>query len=492
MSRAAVGGDGAKRSWPFVGLSALILAGCAVGPDYRRPDFDLPQDWRAVSEPIDADVQPAKAIGERWWSLYADPVLDQLIDEALQHNSDAAIATARVLEAKALSKAVDADLYPSFAAGFSVDRTRSSQLGAFPISGVPRTQTSYRATLDARYEVDLWGRYRRASEAAHADLFAAVSARDAVRLSLTAEVAQQYFTLLALDAQSALTQRALDSRRETVDLFAKRLSAGTLAEFDLLQAEAETAVVRAQLARLQQLQDRAESTLALLLGRSPRAVMETRVARGTPTMPNDALIPADLPSELLLRRPDLREAEARLMAANARIGSARAQYFPAVGLTAYLGSESVEFSRLFSGPAGIFQFAAAITQPLWNAGRIDAGVEISEARRDQALAQYRHAVAGAFKDMRDALGAQRAAHATQVAESARSRALEKALEHAQQRFEAGIASRLEVLDVERNLLAAELALAESERARKAALTDIVKALGGGWAGGDGAQPPEPR
>lgn len=480
-------GSGTRRR-PFVLLSALILAGCAVGPDYRRSDFDLPQDWRAVSEFIEADAQPS-AIGERWWSLYADPVLDQLIDEALQHNSDAAVATARVLEAKALAKAVDADLYPSFSAGFSGNRTRSSQLGTFPINGIPRTQTSYRATLDASYEVDLWGRYRRASEAAHADLFAAASARDAVRLSLSAEVAQQYFALLALDAQSAVTRRALDSRRETVSLFTQRMAAGTLAEFELLQAEAELAVARSQLALLQQLQDRAESTLALLLGRSPRAVMEGRVARGTPTMRDDWLLPADLPSDLLLRRPDLREAEARLVAANARIGSARAQYFPAVGLTAYLGSESVEFSRLFSGPAGIFQFAAAITQPLWNAGRIDAGVEISEARRDQALAQYRQAVASAFKDMRDALGAQRAAHTMQAAESARSRALGKALEQAQQRFEAGIASRLEVLDVERNLLAAELALAESERARKAALTDIVKALGGGWAAGGGGRQP---
>ena len=185
---------------------------------------------------------------------------------------------------------------------------------------------------------------------------------------------------------------------------------------------------------------------------------------------------------MLLRRPDLREAEQQLVAANARIGNARAQYFPSIGLTAYFGGEIVDFSKLFTGPAGIFQFAGSLTQPLWNAGRIAANVEASEARRDQALAQYRKAVASAFKDVRDALAAQTASRETLDAENVRATALEKALKQAQLRFDAGIASRLDVLDVERNLLTAQLARIDSERARKAALADLFKALGGGWKG----------
>lgn len=473
-----------RRAPLLVPLLTLILAGCAVGPDYQRPDLDLPQDWSAVPT-TPGTTRPADRAGERWWSVYADPILDALIDEALQHNADAAVAAARVLEARALSNLADTDLYPNVTAGISRTRTKkSSQLGTIPQTGAPRIQTSYRATLDASYEIDLWGKYRRASEAARADLFAAESARESLRLTLTAQVAQQYFALIAAEAQVAVAERTLATRGETLALFDRRVEAGTLAEYDLYQAEAELAATRSQLAGLRQAQDRAESALALLLGRSPRAVMG-RIERGSPAATDELVVPAGLPSDLLLRRPDLRAAEERLIAANARIGNARAQYFPSIGLTAYLGGESVDFSRLFTGPAGIFEFAAAVTQPLWNAGRLRAGVDISEARRDQALAEYRQAVASAFKDVRDALAAQRAAQETLAAESARARALDKALGQAQQRFDAGIASRLDILDVERNLLAAELARIESDRARKAALADIFKALGGGWTAGGG-------
>lgn len=473
-------------------LAALLLAGCAVGPDYQRPELDLPLDWRGLPATAPASnlaststttTRAADGLGERWWSIYADPVLDRMIDEALLYNADAAVATARVLEARALAKLTDADLYPSVSAGFSGNRTKSSELGTFPITGLPRTQSSYRATLDASYEVDLWGKYRRGSEAARADLFAAESAKESVRLSLTAQVAQQYFALIAADAQTLVEQRTLASRTETLNLFTKRVDAGTLSEYDLHQAEAAQATTRAQLARALQAQDRAESALAILLGRSPRDVMSGQMERASSNSlvaVTEIVIPAGLPSDLLLRRPDLKEAEQKLIAANARIGAARAQYFPSIGLTAYLGGESVDFSKLFTGPAGIFQFAASITQPIWNAGRISAGVEVSEARRDQALAEYQKAVASAFKDVRDALAAQKAARETLDAETVRAAALEKALKQARLRFDAGIASLLDVLDVERNLLIAELTRIDSERAHKAALADTFKALGGGW------------
>lgn len=463
-------------------LSALLLAGCAVGPDFQRPVFELSSVWPfaesrgTATEPL----RTADTAGERWWSLYADPVLDALIAEALEHNSDAKAAAARVLEVRALAKITDADLYPTVSAGFTGKRTKSSELGTYPLGSMPRIQNNHIATLDVSYELDLWGKYQRASEAARAQLFAAESAREAVRLSLTAQVAQQYFALLATDAQLAVTRRMLATRNETLDLFNRRQEAGFLSEYLLHQAVAEQAATRSQVAALQQAQERNESALAVLLGRSPRQIMESGMERGNPPPIKDLVVPAGLPSDLLLRRPDLQDAEQQLIAANARIGAARAQYFPSLGLTGYLGSESTAFSKLFSGPAATFLFAANITQPIWNAGRISANVDASEAARDQALASYQKAVANAFKDVRDALAAQSAARETLEAETIRAGALEKALKQARLRFDAGIASHLDVLDVERNLLNAQIGRIDSERARKAALADMFKALGGGW------------
>ena len=461
--------------------AALLLSGCAVGPDYLRPSFLLPSAWSKADAAAPEAAQPAAKAGERWWSLYGDPVLDKLVEEALANNADAQVAAARVLEARAIAGTVDADRYPTLSAGFSGSRTKSTLLGSFPRpNSLPRTQNDYRATLDASYEIDLWGKFRRASEAARADLFAAQSSRDAVQLSLTAGVAQQYFALLAADAQVKVAQRTAATRGETLTLFKQRLEVGALSEYDLRQAEAQEAAARSQLAALLRDRERAETALAVLLGRSPREVLEGTVTRGTPGALPPLTVPAGLPSDLLLRRPDLQAAEQQLIAANARIGVARAQYFPSIGLTASAGSESVVFSKLFTGPAGIFSFAASVTQPIWNGGRIGFGVDAAEARRDAALAQYKQAVANAFKDVRDALAAQTAARDALAAETTRATALEKALQAANQRFDAGIASRLDVLDVERNLLAAELARVDAERAQRAALADLFKALGGGW------------
>ncbi len=456
----------------------LFLTGCAVGPDYARPEFELPTAWtkEAGTTPASPDV------GERWWTLYGDPQLDTLMDEALAANADLAVAAARVAESRALAGTAASDRWPTLTAGASADRSKMSQLGSFPLpASQPLIQTSHRVTLDVSYELDLWGRYRRADEAGRAELLASEAGRDSVRLSLTAGLAQQYFTLLAAHAQESVARRTAATRSETLRLFQQRQEAGLLSEYDLRQTEAEEAAARSQLAALVRERERAESALALLLGRSPREVAAAHFKPGDPAPVPERVIPSGLPAELLLRRPDLREAEGALIAANARIGVARAAYFPAIGLTAYAGSERVAFSRLFSGPAGIFSFAAALTQPLWNAGRVGYAVDAAEARRDQALARYRQAVAAAFKDVRDALSAQTAARETLAAETTRVAALERALTAAGQRFDAGIASRLEVLDVERNLLSAELARIDALRARRSALADLFKALGGGWA-----------
>lgn len=458
-------------------LGAVLLAGCAVGPDYRRPEVELPAAWKDEAAPANR----AAAAGERWWSLYGDPVLERLVDEALLHNADVQVAAARVLEARALAGITDADRYPVVSAGASASRTRSSLATDLALPpGTPRIQNSRLVTLDAAYEVDLWGRYRRASEAARAELLAAEAARDTVQLSLAAQAVQQYFSLISADEQYAAVERVLATRGETVALLRRRLEAGVSSEFELRQAEAEQAAARSQLAAARQARARQESALALLLGRSPREVMEGTLPRGTPPAPGAPWVPDGLPSDLMLRRPDLRQAEQQLVAANARIGAARAQYFPAITLTGFVGSESSSLANLFSGPAGVFQFAAALTQPIFNAGRVGYGVEAEEARRDQALVQYRQAVAAAFRDVRDALAAQTAARETLEAETARTAALQQTLQKATQRVEAGLTSRLELLDAERNLLASELTRIDAQRAQRAAVADLFKALGGGW------------
>lgn len=475
-------------------LAALVAAGllsaCAAGPDYKRPDLELPQGW-TTPQAATATAQSADTQSERWWGLYADPVLDRLEQEALAHNADLQVALARVMGVRAQLGNTEADQYPTVSGNLSGSRTKNTMIGSFPRPAtLPRTMNFYHATLNASYELDLWGRFRRASEAARADLLASEAARDGVRLSLTAQVAQQYFALLALDAQESALKRALAGREETLALDRKRVAVGVLSEYNLQQSVADAAAVRSQMANLTQARDRQETALALLLGRSPRAVMGAELERGIPGQTDD-FVPTGLPSELLLRRPDLRQAEQNLIAQNARIGVARAQYFPSIGLTTYVGGESISFARLFSGPAGIFQFAANVTQPIFNAGRVGHAVDAATASRDRALAQYKQAVANAFGDVRDALAAQAAARQVLEAETTRAEALEQAHRQSRLRYEHGIANRLELLDVERSYLQAELNRLDAQRAQRSAVADLFKALGGGWRSDAGERTAQP-
>ncbi len=458
-------------------LSTCLLAGCAVGPEYQRPKMDLPESWPVIQGDTS---QPVAFAGDHWWNIYADPVLDKLEDEALIHNADVQVAAARVLEARAQLAISGGDQYPSVSANVKENRTESSMVGAAPRPAtLPRIQNSSRVTLDASYELDLWGKLRRASEASRADLLAAESARETVRLSLTAQVAQQYFALASYDAQVTAIKRILDGRQERLALNRKRHEVGVISEYELYQVEADEAAAQSQLALIVQARDRQEAMLALLLGRSPREVMGGKLDRGNPSLVATQ-VPEGLKAELLLRRPDLKEAELRLEALNARIGAARSQFFPSIALTAYLGSESAAFANLFTGPANIFQFAANISQPIFNADRIGHMVEAVEARRDQALTQYKQAVANAFADVRNALSAQQAARQILASENSRSKSLTQIYKKVELRYLNGIASRLELLDLERNYLQAELNRLDAERAQRAAVADLFKALGGEW------------
>jgi len=478
-------------------LAAGLLAACAAGPDYQQPKMELPENWstkqgqlqQAASAPVAASsvaatTQTTGHAGERWWSLYADPVLDKLEDEAKAHNADAQVAVARVLAARAQLGISEADQYPTLSANAKDSHTKVTAVGPSPLPPtVPRTQNDLRATLDASYELDLWGKFRRASEASRAELLSAEASRDAAYLSLSAQVAQQYFALLAYDAQEVVLRRALAGRQEMIVLDKKRVEIGVMSAYDMHQAEADEAAIRSQLAALAQARDKQEAALVLLLGRSPREVMNSVVDRGTlvqaPVLAN-VWVPDGLPADLLLRRPDLQAAEQHLVSLNARIGVARAQYFPSLTLTGYLGSESAALSNLFTGPSGIFQFAANVSQPIFNMGRVGYMVDAAAASRDLALAQYRQAVASAFADVRNALSAQTAARQILDAETARTAALSQADKQAEVRYKVGLSSRLEVLDVERNYLLAELNRVDAQRAQRAAIADLFKALGGGW------------
>lgn len=457
---------------------AVLIAGCAVGPDYRRPDVELPAAWQG------APAEGVKGVRDRWWTLYADPVLERLVEEALASNLDLARAAARVDEARALLRIADAQFWPWVDAAAQADRSRSSERTAMRLPlGTPLERTNYRAQLNVAYEVDLWGRLRRGSEAAQATLLATEAARYTVRIALASEVAISYYTLVALDSQVEATRRSLQLRSEGLELQRARYAAGLINDFTLKQLEGEVAAARALLPPLQARRTAEELALAVLLGRSPRAIMEDAFAVAADRSGlAAAVIPEGLPSDLLLRRPDVVEAEQRLIAANARIGEARAQLFPRIGLTGYLGSESASLSDLFTGPAAIWQVAFGLAQPIFQGGRLLGEVEAMEARQRQALAGYQKTLQEAFREVRTALSTQSRAREAYESEGMRVAALTESLRLALIRYKTGLLSQLEVIDAERNLLQAELNRIDALRAQRAAVADVVRALGGGWEG----------
>ena len=465
-----------NKSLFYIVFLLAALGGCSFGPEYRRPAAELPDAWQAVP------AQGQAVSGERWWTLYGDATLTRLVDEALASNQDLALATARLDEARALARVADAELVPAVDAAFQRDRSRRSDSTATRFPG-SLENNNYRAQLNVAYELDLWGRLRDSAKAARAGLLATSAARETVRIALTAEVVQSYYALVALDAQIAATRKALGLRADNLGLQRIRSDAGLINDFALRQLEAEVAAAQAQLPALERRRTSEELALGALLGRSPRALINEAVARdadrGQPATP---VIPADLPSALLLRRPDVVSAEQRLIAANARIGAARAALFPRIGLSGYLGSESAALSNLFSGPAQIWSLGFALAQPIFQGGRLFGEVEAVQARERQALAQYQKTLQTAFRETHDALVAQTRAREVFDAENTRATALGESLRLARIRYENGLTSQLEVLDAERNLLSAELNRAEALRAQRAAIADVVKALGGGWEG----------
>ncbi len=454
-------------------LAACLLIGCTVGPKYEKPAVELPETWK--------ETAPRFAEDGKWWRVYQDASLEAVVEEALSHNADLLIAAARVDEARALLGEANSFFWPSIDAQASASRQEVSTRTSTFFSGIPREYSNHRATLNVSYELDLFGRLRSNAAAARAELEASEASREAVRLALAAQVARSYFALRALDEQVLLTRRNVALREEALALQRRRLQGGVISEFDLRQLEAETAVVRAQLPPLERDRSREEVALSVLLGRSPKRVFEgnVRVKDSVDETPGPPAIPPGLPSELLLRRPDLVEAERLLAAANARIGVARAEMFPSIALTGFLGSESAALSNLFSGgAAATWQIAASVSQPIFQGGRLQARTEAAEARERAALAQYQQAIRAAFGEVRSALIAQSRARESYEAESVRANALAESLRLARLRYQNGVASQLDVLDAERGLLAAQIARVEALRAHRAAVADLFRALGG--------------
>lgn len=454
---------------------ALALAGCASIPEPRQPTLDLP------AEALDGKAQAA--IATDWWRAFGDPVLDAMVDEALAHNGDIRLAAARIEEARASLGLARADRYPEVAATANASRNRRSEAAAMPAPINP--SSNYRLDLQAAYELDLWGRYRSASAAARADLLASEYARETVRTTLTADVAKGYFALRALDAQIDLAKSTLDNRRQSLALNRQRFDVGETSELDLRLAEAELASVEATLAQRLEQAGLQEHALALLLGRQPRQLMAEALPRGLGlqalTLPPD--IPAGLSSALLARRPDIRQAEANLTAARARIDEAKAAIYPNISLTASLGSESRALADLFSGPATVWGLAAGLAQTVFNAGRTEAALQATAARQEQALITYEETVKGAFREALDALVSQRQSGELAAAEERRSAALRRALELADLRYRHGESAYLEVLDAQRNLFVAEQNRIQARVAQLAAIADLSRALGGGWDNG---------
>ena len=452
-------------------LGIVLLAGCA-SIDVQRPAVELPAAWK--------EAAPRYAADGRWWTVFGDAQLDRLVDEALAGNADLTRAVARVDEARALQGEANSFFFPRVDAQFVNSRQQNSVRTATAVAGMPREYGNHRAGLGLSYEVDLFGRLRASAAAAGAELQASEAARDGVRLAVAAQVAKSYFSLRSLDEQVELTRRTVNLREEALALQRRRHAGGVISEFDLRQLEAETAAVRALLPPLERDLEREEAALAVLLGRTPREVFGGSVAirQTRDESPEPPVLPSGMPSELLLRRPDLVEAERNLAAANARVTVARREMFPSISLTGFYGVASSQLSNLFSTPAIAWQLAAGVTQPIFAGGRLQARTDQADARERALVAQYQKTIQTAFSEVRAALAAQARSRESFEAESARAAALAETLRLARLRYQNGVASQLDVIDAERGLLAARIARIEALRAQRAAVADLFRALGG--------------
>ena len=452
-------------------LSALLLlGGCALGPDYERPELGIPENF----------VQPVEE-GESfanisWWELFQDPVLQDLIRVSLEENQDLGIAASRIEEFRATLGITRADQFPSADISASGAQASNSE-NVFPGNLVDGTVENYRVSADVFFELDLFGRLRRSTEAARAQLLSVEENRRSITISLVSSVASSYMTLRDLDAQLQIARRTRDVREESLTIILARFDKGTVPRLDVNQAEIELAVAAAAVSAAERAVSQTENNLSILLGRNPGNIPRGLALEQQLLPPG---VPSGLPSELLQRRPDVLASEAELAAQTARIGIAEAARWPSLSLTGSLGLESDDLSSLNDSGSDFWNAGISLLAPVFNAGRNKDRVAVERARTEQALLSYEQAVLRAFREVEDSLVAARTYREEYAARQRQVAAARSAAVLSRARYNGGVTSYLEVLDTERSLFSAELSESQTLRLYFNAVIELYKALGGGW------------
>ena len=489
-------------SRPYLPLAGIMLAiagtiGCAVGPNYKRPTVDVPVTYRgaeAEQQPASSDTQQpaqpnapaaqasaqsspqssARPLGdEKWWEVFQDPQLQSLIRTALKNNYDVRIAATRVLQAQAQVGITRANQLPTLSVGGNVTSQQSPQLGPIPAYELTQGQVA----ASAAWDLDFWGKYRRATEAARANLLANEWAQKEVMSSLVANLATAYFQLREDDLELEISQHTLNSRHDSLKLTQTLEQHGISSLLDVRQSEQLVYTAATEVPDLERQVAQEENAISILLGQNPGDVPRGLKLTEQPHSPE---VPAGIPSALLERRPDIHQAEANLIAANAQIGVARAAYFPDIALTATAGYESPALTDLFTGSAGIWNMAASLTQPIFQGGRLKNNVRLAQAERDQTVLTYQQTIQGAFRDVSNALVAYSKDQETRVQQEHLLESARDAARLSEVRFKAGTTDYLEVLTNETNSFSAELAVAQAQGNELIALVQLYQALGGGW------------
>jgi multidrug efflux system outer membrane protein len=458
---------------PALLLVVLLTAGCAVGPNYKRPSVDVPGTYRGATPPAEAQPAAESLADQKWWEVFQDQQLQGLIRTALQQNYDVRIAATRILQAQAQVGITRAGQLPTIGGGAQVLDDRYAQTKPYPQYDTSSTQVG----LSLGWDLDFWGKYRRATEAARANLLATEWARQAVISTLVSDVATAYFQLRALDLQLEISRRTLASRQDSLQLTQKLANGGATSMLDVRQAEQLVFTAAETIPDLERRIEQQENLLSTLLGNNPGPIARGMKLTEQPHAPD---VPAGLPSSLLERRPDIRAAEAQLIAANAQIGVAKAAYFPDISLTATAGFQSSALTNLFTGPAGMWNFGGSLAEPIFAGGKIRSGVKFSKARRQEALLTYRQTIQQAFRGVSDALVEYRKDREFRQQQQQLVFSAQDAAQLSEVRYRGGAASYLEVLTNETNYFAAEQGLAQAQLNELVGLVRVYRSLGGGW------------
>jgi len=461
------------KNFAVLTLFAALVTGCAVGPNYKKPNVVSPDSYRGLTIEQAAKPETASIGDQKWWEVFQDEQLQELIRAALQQNYDVRIAATRILEARAQLGITRADQLPTVNGGAVTSNERSSQSKFFPAFETSANQ----ANLSLAWELDFWGKFRRATESARANLLASQWGRQAVISTLVSDVATAYFQLRELDLELEISQRTLASRKDSLKLTQLLADHGATSLLDVRQAEQLVYTAAGQIPDLERRIEQQENFISTLLGKNPAAVTRGRKLTEQPHAPE---VPAGLPSSLLERRPDIRQAEQQLVAFNAQIGVAKADFFPRISLTGTGGYQSSALTGLFSGPAGLWSFGGGLTQPIFTGGKIRNRVRFAEAQQQEAALVYQRTVQQAFREVSDALVGYRRNQEFRAQQEQLTRSAEDATRLSNMRYKGGVTSYLEVLDSDTRYFAAQLTLAQAQLNELQSLVQIYRALGGGW------------